>query len=153
VGIGVTNAATTAMVGGSATLNTSTVNVMGTTSPSTFDVEATSGASGTNVGVAGALAINITNADTNARVADPMGSGTDLTLTTNSTTNSIAKAVPRLNGLGQAVGVGAAVAINVAGTNDRADVDNGASLAGINNLTQNATGQHTVMTTAAAGAQ
>src|SRR5262245_54246715 len=85
VAIGVTNANSVASLGGTASVTAPTIGVNGLIPSSTFTVGATSGASGTRLGVAGSLAINKTSADANALVSDPTLSGTNLTQIANST--------------------------------------------------------------------
>jgi hypothetical protein len=152
VGIGVANSTSLASLGGMASITAPSVSVMSTMPTSTFDVAATSGASGANVGVAGALAINQPSTDVKALVGDAMASGTDLALTANSTTNDISQALAATNAMGDAVGVGASVALNIGSNSARSAVQDGAALSGINTLSVTAIGNHIMTTTAQAGA-
>ena len=86
----------------------------------TLDTEATSGAGGGKVGIAGSLALTIADITTGAFVMSNAGrgppgdqlNGGDLTLSATSKVASTAKAIAKDEGAGT-VGVGAGVAINI----------------------------------------
>ncbi len=162
VAIGVVDGDSTASIGGTASLNANTINVSGLIPTSTAVVEAKSGpkgdASGADVDVAGALAINVTMADAAALVesgANNNVSGADLILLAQSETDSTAKAIPKEDGVtGESLGIGASVAINIPDHTTRAAIEDSAVVTGVDDLTVSAISDHDVTTeatTAAAG--
>jgi hypothetical protein len=162
VAIGRTSAYSVGSLGGTASVTAPAVNVSsvmpatsnGVTPASQFAVAATSGASTAPVGVAGALAIDVTAAAARAYVevgANLNLHGADLTLTAQSTTSSTASALPE-QVAGASVGTGASVAINTPDVGSRAAVNVGATVAGVHTLTLLAQGTHTATTDAQAGA-
>jgi hypothetical protein len=162
VAIGRTTANSLASLGGTTNVTAPAVNissvmpatVSGVTPASQFRVAATSGPSGAVVGVAGALAIDVTSVQADALVESGSNvnvHGADLTLSAQSTTSSPASALPQQIA-GQSVGVGASVAINVPGAGARAAVEKNATLAGAHALTLSALGNHAATTSSLAGA-
>ncbi len=153
VSVGQTSANSIASLGGTANVTAPAVNIEALMPASTFSVAATSGSSAAAVGVAGSLAIDVTNVDADALV-EPGSTvnvnGANLTLNAQSTTASPTTALPATVA-GQSVGVGASIAINVPATGERAAVENDAELDEANVLTVSAQGNHTTTTTALAG--
>jgi hypothetical protein len=155
--VNVTNRATT----GTATVNASGLvvestmrNVSGNTQH-LINAEAYAGSSkASDVGVAGALAINLVEHHTEALVGGVVVlSGGPLTLTATSDEKDVAKASGKVEGGGSSVGVGAAVALNIIVPSVvRAEVANGSSTTGTaSTIGVNATGTRTVETTAEGG--
>jgi hypothetical protein len=124
-----------------------------------FTVSANSGAGATNIGVAGSLARSaVTNTSeaeigTGAQVnAGSGGAGDNVSLNATATSSSSAGATSKLTGQAN-FGVGGSVALDFATNTTRAEIDSGAALTGANNLTLNATGNHTLKSTTSAGTQ
>ncbi|MBV1747412.1 MAG: DUF4347 domain-containing protein, partial [Desulfomicrobium sp.] len=121
-----------------------------------LSAEAISGASGGSVGVAGALALNIVDAQSVAAVksgADvAITGGKDATLTAENATVSTATAQPANAGaVAGSVGIGASVALNIANTRTVAALADGAVLTGARDLSLSATSDNSVITEAKAG--
>ena len=121
-----------------------------------FGAEATSGASGSNVAIAGSLAFNIMDSQSTALVksgAQVVLTGGDVRLSAENTTVSTAAARPAGEGAvsAGALGVGASVALNIANTVTVAELEDSAVLTGAHDLTYHATSDNTVTTTAKAG--
>ncbi|MFI5455223.1 MAG: beta strand repeat-containing protein [Isosphaerales bacterium] len=133
------------------TMSSSTPNILNTTA------SATSGVSGSNVGVAGALALNIVSNTSEASV--PTGSTVSMAgnVTFNAQDNATetASAQPPVGAVGGsgggALGIGASVALNIAGNTTLADLQDTAQLTGANNLTFTAGSTDTVATNAVSG--
>ena len=153
--IGVVDADSVASVGGSAILNAGNVILTALMPASTYDTEATSGASGSGSGisVAGSLAINVTKISDEALVDSgaPNVNGANLALTATSTSTSTAKAMAKQSG-GGSVGVGASFALNVVNDTTMAGLADGADLTNAHNLTLLATTVDTTVTEAQTGA-
>ena len=102
-----------------------------------FDTEATSGAGGGKVGIAGALALTIADVKTNAEIHSNAGrgppatfpgiqlNGHDLTMSATSTVESTARA-KSTDKDAETVGVGAGVAINIVDDTTTTSIDSGA---------------------------
>jgi len=121
-----------------------------------FSSIATSGAGASDVGVAGSLAVNLIDTQSMASVA----TGTTLTLTgdgavsldADNQTDSTAEARPvGGGGTGDTVGVGASIALNILANRSKAEVADGATIAGVGDLTLSATAIHSATTDAEAG--
>ena len=112
---------------------------------------ATSGAGGSNLGVAGSLVLNTTVL--NALVSGTVDvNGANLSLTAESTVTSTALAKAKVDGSGDATGVGASVAINISDNETRAALANAALLNNTDDLTLKAKSKHAVNTEARGGA-
>jgi hypothetical protein len=128
---------------------------------STFMAEATSGAGGKDVGVAGSLGLNIvdkfthaeirTGASINADGTDPDEEGSTISIEANNSVINIATANATISGKSD-VGVGLSVALNLADTATTALVQDSVSLANVNSLDFAATTSPTTRTKAEAGA-
>ncbi|MEN6412388.1 MAG: hypothetical protein ABFC84_06420, partial [Veillonellales bacterium] len=99
---------------------------------SNFSAQATSGAGGSKVGIAGSVAINTVVNSTTAEVASDAtvdaGSGA-VVIRAENQSDSEAKALPTKEGVtGGKVGIGASVAINTVVDNVKADIDKNANL-------------------------
>ena len=152
VGIGVTNINSLASIGGNSSLTAGVVNVTSLLPASNFVVNSTSGRSGAGVGVAGALSIDSTSANTTSKVDGAANfDNANLALSATSTTGSTATAMSQTIG-SQAVGVGASAAINYANTGSRASIEDNAVPTNVGSLSLTAQGTPTMTTTAAAGA-
>ena len=126
----------------------------------TFESIANAGAGSEDVGVAGALALNIVSATTEALVNQnpargppgvDAGNGT-VTISAAATEKDVAKATA--NAEGGDAGVGASVALNIIyQTKVRAEIADDATFTGGTTLTVSATGVRTVETTVEAGAK
>ena len=159
--------ATVENTSGTTTLTAPTILVQAatpTTSAATPNVlnasaKATSGASGTDVGFAGALALNIVSDTSEASV--PSGSAVamigDVTFDAQDSVTETATAHPPEEEVGGegggALGVGASVALNIASNTTLADLQDMAQLTGANNLTFSASSSDTVATNAVAGSK
>src|SRR4030095_5347090 len=116
---------------------------------------ATSGAGANDVGVAGALALNVVGNSSNALIksgaAVAITGGGDVSISADNASSSTSSAVPGTGGGN--TGIGASVALNFSSESSKAALENSASLTGADNLSLLATGTHTMATTAQAGAQ
>ncbi len=170
VGVGVaisdaiaSNTATVSSTTGTTTLTAPMITV-GATSPAASSTDAhaisataTSGASGTNVGLAGALALNIVSNTTEAAV--PSGSTVamvgDVTFNAQNDVVETATAQPPVGFAGGsgggALGIGASVALNIAGNTTLAELQDQAQLTGAHNLTFTAGSADAISTNAIAG--
>ncbi len=126
--------------------------------PTQFTAEAYSGAGATDVGVAGALAINqVTTNHSNASIkagSTLNANGATVTSNAENHTQNTAIARPQTNengGQASDVGVGASVAVNVSKSSTRAEVEDNATLQAVNSLNLDADSQQTVTTSAQAG--
>ncbi|RZI65243.1 MAG: leukotoxin LktA family filamentous adhesin, partial [Variovorax sp.] len=122
----------------------------------TVSTEAAAGAGGSKVGVAGALALNLIDARSQALVRSgatvDAGSGA-VALTALNATDISAKAAPIDGGAsGGKIGIGASVAVNITGNNSLAEIADGAVLNGSGDVSLEATGTHKATTEAEAGA-
>ncbi|WP_183023997.1 leukotoxin LktA family filamentous adhesin [Variovorax sp. UMC13] len=124
-----------------------------------FTTTAVSGAGASNVGVAGALAVNAIDSATAAALRGGAnvtlaGAGGDVALTARNASASTAKATPAASGAsGDKVGIGASVAVNVVGTRTLAQLADGAQLQGARDVALDAGGTHAVTTEAEAGSE
>ncbi len=165
------NANNTATVFGPTTLSAPTIMVQATTPTAnsadvhTFSASATSGASGTNVGVAGALALNIVSNISTSSLSplsvdgtkgtvltlNTATTGSDISFLANDNSSEVATATGTATGGGK-VGVGASVALNIVTNKADAQIGAGATLTGAHNVTLNATSDNpTTTSTTAAG--
>jgi len=123
----------------------------------TYLASATSGAGSSSVGLAGSLALNLVDTQSQASIAGDAIvtlTGGDLTLASNNQTNSTATAVPDETGAaGGKVGVGASVALNIIANRSTATLGDDAVLTGAGDITLSATSVHEVTTTAEAGSE
>ena len=115
----------------------------------TFGADATAGASGKKIGIAGAVAFSILDAESLAVVKSgttvTLTGGGDATLTAANTTVSTASAQPANEGaVGGSVGVGASVALNIANTKTLAELEDTVVLSGAHDLTLSATSDNSV---------
>ena len=120
-----------------------------------FITQANSGAGATDVGVAGALATNLIDSESVARVASGVvtvtGSGS-VTVGSDDETSSTVAALPSGTGAsGGKVGVGASVALNLVATRSYAGLADGVTLGGAGDVTLAATATHAVSTQADQG--
>ncbi|MCP3913837.1 MAG: hypothetical protein GY713_23190, partial [Actinomycetia bacterium] len=150
------NTTTEAYLDGTPTFSAAGVTVEALTGPAgrSFAANALSGAGGASVGVAGALAINITDNTSGARIrggATPNLGNSDLTLTSINTATNTVSAIPET--AGGSTGIGASVALNIAANPSTAELTATAVPVNIGNLSLNAQGDQTLVTTAHTGAQ
>ncbi|WP_231602494.1 beta strand repeat-containing protein [Neorhodopirellula pilleata] len=124
---------------------------------------ATSGASGGNIGVAGSLAINVTDGSTQAilksgagvTLRDGSDAGTtvgDVALAAKATTNNRVLATPSEDASGASLGVGLSVGVNVGDHDATAKIEGNTTITTANNLTLEAVGIHFMVTDAKSGA-
>ncbi|HXF68056.1 MAG TPA: leukotoxin LktA family filamentous adhesin, partial [Burkholderiales bacterium] len=122
-----------------------------------FITSATSGAAASNVGVAGALALNVIENRTKALVTGTgvaNAGGGDVTLLAANASEAAARAQPAAGGTtGDKFGLGASVAVHVATNETRAEVEDGGRIEGARDLTLSASGSHGAAVQAEAGAQ
>ncbi|MBI3919578.1 MAG: LEPR-XLL domain-containing protein, partial [Betaproteobacteria bacterium] len=115
-----------------------------------FEAKATSGASATDVGVAGSFALTYVDADTRAALEGTVNAGSDaVSLTAASRSTSDVEAKAKATG---STGVGASIAFNLTDQLTEAVVANGATLIDGSSLTLSATGTHDNTTVAKGGA-
>ena len=100
-----------------------------------FGAQATSGAGGGEIGVAGSVAISITDSKAEASIDNAASlalSGGELTLTAENLSNDLVTAKPAATPAtsGSNVGVGASVALDVASDTTRAEIEDGARITG-----------------------
>ena len=147
---------TKAFLGHNANLKATTVTVE-TTAPaaSSFQASSTSGAGGSNVGVAGSIAVTVvvSNTTTDIEGTDPVAvNGADLALSATSNLDNQALATAKQATDGSASGVGISVAVNVVNDTTTAGLPDNAVLNGAKNLTIDSTGTDSMTTTANGGA-
>ncbi|HEX5499040.1 MAG TPA: hypothetical protein VFX03_07435, partial [Thermomicrobiales bacterium] len=154
VAVQVVDSEAAASIGGAADLTAAHVNVASVMPASTFDAEATAGASGSGISVAGALAINVSTLDTAAKVASgaPNVNNADVSLIATSDLTNTDKALGKSETSGN-VGVGAAVAVNVVNDTTTAELPDGVGLLGAHDLTLTATATDSIVTMAEAGSK
>ncbi len=131
---------------------TETVN--GADVTSTYGAQATSGAGGGKISVAGSLGLAVINQTTTAEVAGTVVlTGGDATIVAASNAASTVKAEPTPGGVTATnVGVGASVALNLITDTTTATLDDGVSLTGAANVTMSATAADAAITEAKMGA-
>ncbi|HEY1378701.1 MAG TPA: hypothetical protein VGF55_18020, partial [Gemmataceae bacterium] len=155
VAINVAGPSSEASISGTAAAPAVTVHTeMGGDGTGTYSATAQSGAGATNTGVAGALAINVPGGSSVAAVRDGANlalTGGDLTVHSVSVTQNASRALGQTSPSDTVFGVGASVAVNVAGHESRAEIG-AAAITGAGNVGVTATGNHAVTTTATAGA-
>jgi hypothetical protein len=155
VGINITILTTEAYIANNAVVNATTITIEAlapASGSSTTNAEAKSGAGGTSgLTFAGALAVNVLVADTTAEVRAP----TAVTLNGNVSLTAISgftnTAKAEANGAGGSTGIGASVAVNVVDDTTVAQVEDGAVLNGVHDLTLTATSNDSMTTTANGG--
>jgi hypothetical protein len=124
----------------------------------TYLAKATSGAGASKVGVAGALALNLVDTESAARLAGSAGvavtGGGAVTLTADNRSGVTATALPTEAGTsGSKVGVGVSAAINVVANRAIAELGDNAALTGTGARTLSANGVFTAEAEAKAGAK
>ncbi|MCP4562725.1 MAG: hypothetical protein GY837_19585, partial [Bosea sp.] len=156
VAINVADMDNLAVLGSGATVNggftaSATMKDVGGDTSHDFAALATSGASASDVGVAGSFGLNIVDSDTVAALEGAVNAGAEaVSLTAASTSASDVEGKANASGN---TGVGASFAINVVDSLSRAEVADGAVLSGGSDLTLSATGSHDATTTATAGGE
>ena len=141
------------LLGGTADVDGTNVNVSALVPDSKVEASATSGSGGASgLGVAGSLALNVAVIDAYARVGGTVqANGANINLNAQSTTTVNATAKAKVDSGGDATGVGASVAINVADNDTHAELVNGATLIGATDLSLSAESTHTMNTEAKGG--
>lgn len=129
----------------------------------TFSAVAVSGAGAKEVGVAGALALNLTDSKTAALIGEQayveMPDSGNVVISASDRTVDLARATPHETATGETAGVGASVAVNVAvrttlaELSDRAQIADGSDPAVLGDLTVTAASDHSMETEAKAGAE
>lgn len=126
------------------------------TASDSYKASATSGAGAGKVGIAGSVAINLVDTESNAVMASGAnvsitGGGT-FSLASDNQTNALAEALPTGGGAsGETVGVGASVALNILANRSIAEIADDAVLSGAGDITLRATGAFSTETKAEAG--
>ena len=121
-----------------------------------FTTTATSGAGASDVGVAGALALNVIDAGSRARItgsADAKGGTVRIGSDHRSESSASATPAEDATASGDTLGIGASVAVNVVANESRAELANGARLINPGAVTVEAVGDYLVHTEAEAGAE
>src|SRR5262249_19622296 len=173
VGIGAAVALNVAHASAEATIGAAHVNALGLKleasmasdlgdkdGTNTFAATASAGAGASKVGIAGAVAINVVNVQHEATiapnavvVANQGGTAGDVSLTADDESSYNATALPVGGGAtGKEVGIGIALALNVADDTSRAEIGSGALLTGAHDLTLMATSGQTIKAMAQEGA-
>jgi hypothetical protein len=135
-----------ALLSGATTFSGSGISFEADLATTRFGAKATSGAGASNVGTTTAEALLTSTANVT------LVGATLLTLKSQSTTHDGADASAQVDGQGNATGVGASVAINVADDTARALLDTNARLTGVNaGVVVNAVSNNTVSTTTKGG--
>jgi hypothetical protein len=133
-----------------------TVNagMMGTSPMNLFGATATSGAGASDIGVAGAVAINIVNNTSQALIetgaAVSMGGG-DVSVTSLNNESTTTFAVPVSAATGGRLGIGASLALNIITDTTQSEVQDNAALTDAGNATVTAGSSHTINTWAQNG--
>ena len=147
---------TTSAFARNANLEATTVTIESTApSASAFAANAISGAGGSSVGVAGSVAVNVTDSNTTTEIegTDPVAvNGADLSLGATSNITNAALATAKQSTDGKASGVGISVAINVVNDTTTAGLPVNSVLNGAKNLTITADSTDAMTTTANGGA-
>ncbi|MET0446534.1 MAG: leukotoxin LktA family filamentous adhesin, partial [Pseudorhodoplanes sp.] len=128
----------------------------GTAADNTFSVSATSGAAASNVGVAGALATNLLDSESLARIGGAVAilNNNRVSVTAGDLSTATALAGPSGTGVqGAKVGIGASVALNIVATRSTAELADGSSLAGAGAVALKASGEHAIDTKAEQGSE
>jgi hypothetical protein len=124
-----------------------------------FTTSAASGAGASNVGVAGALAVNAVDTESRAQVQPGVAIALGFTgqaalsLLANDVSVSSVAATPVTVAAGAKVGIGASIAVNVVANRSLAEVASGAVVSGAGSVALSASGSHTANTEATAGAE
>src|SRR5215203_4846896 len=122
---------------------------------STFAATAISGAGGSDVGVAGSIAVNVVVSNTTAIVdgTDPVTlGGANLALNASSNLDNTASATAKQSAEGNTSGIGVSVAVNVVNDTTTAGLPDGAVVNGAKDLTITANSVDAMTTTAIGGA-
>ena len=118
-----------------------------------FKAEATSGSSGADTGVAGALALNVGISRSRAAISDDasvtLSAGGDVTLTAVNDVSNTVKATGKQEG-GGSIGVGASIALNIGETDTDAVIGDSVTFTSVDDVTVSAVSGN-AMTTAAEG--
>ncbi|SMH53762.1 leukotoxin LktA family filamentous adhesin, partial [Maritimibacter sp. HL-12] len=143
LGINIAKVVNDAVISSAVDAGSATLSATRPTAGNVFTTSATSGAGASNVGVAGSFALNLIDTQSVARlggasVVTISGSGA-VSLTSDNATDSTANALPTdTAATGDTVGVGAGIAMNIVANRSYADVANGGTLTGADDLTLSA---------------
>ena len=165
ISVNLVKSANEASIGQNATVSANGVTLEALMTPlgggadqtNTLDAEATSGAGGSKVGLAGSLALNIADTSSLALIkGDTTGgvnaNGGAVTLTADDRTSTTGKALPAAGGAsGGKVGIGASVAVNVVANRSIAEIQDTAQLTNPGNVTLQANGVYDMLTQTEAG--
>jgi mucin-19 len=158
VAIDIAKATNEASIQSNAKLSAPSITVQSLTPGSNaYGAQATAGAGGQNVGVAGSLALNLVSNTSAAAITAgntlTVAGGDDVTFIAQNNVTETASALPTSGGGGGGkVGVGASAALNIATNTAQADLESSAQLTGARDLTLSASSDDTMTTTATAGA-
>ncbi len=158
VALNLVSASALATIGENSTINTDGVTVnagmAGSAPMNQFGANATSGAGAGDIGVAGAVAINIVTNTSQALIA-PSASvdaqGGDVSVTSLNTSTDLTFAIPGSPATGGSLGVGASLALNVINNTTDSEVQDGAALTNAGNVTVTAGSSQTILTWAQNG--
>ena len=132
----------------------SAINTGANSPTDAFTATTQSGAGGGKIGIAGSVAINIVNDTTEALISPSAAvnaGGGDVTMTAADAATVTTSATPSVDTTGTKFGLGASVALAIVNDSVTAELGNGATLTGANNLSLSATSSDTVATTAQMG--
>ncbi len=121
-----------------------------------YGASATSGAGGSNVGVAGSLAVDLIDSEAIAQVTSgtvvPLSGHGSVVLSSDDETSSIVLALPAGDGAtGGKVGVGASIALNIVATRSLAELSDGSAVTGAGSVALTADASHGAVTQADQG--
>jgi len=156
LGINIAKVVNDAVISSAVDAGSAAVSALRGTDGNDFTTTATSGAGASNVGLAGSFALNLIDTQSIARLGGSsvvtISGGGAVSLTSDNATESTAKALPTSTGAtGGTVGVGAGIAMNIVANRSYADVANGGTLTGADDLTLSASATHVATTEAEAG--
>ena len=156
VAINRVHATNSATLGGSLNLTSSSITA-NASNPGTdvFSAKATSGAGSSKVGVAGALALNLTSDTATATLAPGstlVAGGADVGFTAGNVVTDNATATAKSQASGKGIGIGGSVALNLTGAGTSASLGSGSSIVSARNLNLTSNAIHAATTDAEAGA-
>ena len=128
---------------------TANAGMIGDEASNFFGANSTSGAGASNVGVAGAVAINIVNNTSQALLAtgaSVAAGGGDVNVTSLNDSSDLTFAEPAGAATGESLGVGASVALNIITGKTLSEIQTGAALTGAGNFTVTANSSQTIDT-------
>ena len=153
VGLNLVETDNTASLGGNLTAPSLLVtSVTPNTQTNTFSAEAYSGAGAVGVGVSGAYAQNDVDNNNSALLSPDANAAIDTSATLDADNVSQSTVNSSGLGLGGILGVGASVGLNIVDNGERAAIEDGATLTGVDSLLFDVDGDHQATTSILSGA-